>query len=98
MHSCGEPGTSEAPMAEFVYGLCAITSIVCAVLLLRGYRQNRTRLLFWSALCFVGLALNNALLIADLYVIHDISLFVLRTSVALAAMGVLLYGLILDTP
>jgi hypothetical protein len=85
-------------MAEFVYGLCALTSIVCAVLLLRGYRRNRTRLLFWSALCFTGLALNNALLLVDLYIVPDVDLFVLRTSVALAGMVVLLYGLIWDSP
>jgi hypothetical protein len=85
-------------MAEFVYGLCALTSIVCAVLLFRGYRLNRTRLLFWSALCFTGLALNNALLLVDLYIVPDTDLFVLRTSVALAGMLVLLYGLIWDSP
>jgi hypothetical protein len=85
-------------MAEFVYGLCTITSIVCAVLLWRGYRASRTRLLFWSSLCFVGLALNNALLLVDLYVVPDTDLFVLRTSVALAGMSVLLYGLIWDSP
>ena len=53
-------------MAEFVYTLCAATSILCAWLLFRGYRRHRTRLLFWSALCFSGLALNNALLLFDL--------------------------------
>lgn len=85
-------------MAEFVYSLCAITSIVCAVLLFRGYRRSRTRLLFWSSLCFLGLALNNALLLVDLYVVPDIDLFVPRTGVALLGMGVLLYGLIWDSP
>ena len=63
-----------------------------------GYRRNRTRLLFWSAWCFAGLALNNALLLVDLYVVPEIDLFVLRTSVALLAMLVLLYGLIWDSP
>lgn len=85
-------------MAEFVYGLCTITSILCAVLLLKGYRRNRTRLLFWSSLCFVGLALNNALLLVDLYLVPDLDLFVLRTGIALIGMCVLLYGLIWDSP
>lgn len=85
-------------MAEFVYSLCALTAIACAVLLLRGYRRSRTRLLFWSALCFAGLALNNVLLLVDLYVVPDMDLFVARTSVALLAMMVLLYGLIWDSP
>jgi hypothetical protein len=85
-------------MPEFVYGLCALTSIACAALLFRGYRRNQTRLLYWSAWCFAGLAMNNALLLVDLYVVHDVDLFVVRTSVALVAMIVLLYGLIWDSP
>lgn len=83
-------------MAEFVYALCALTSIVCAWLLLRGYRVRRTKLLFWSALCFIGLALNNALLIIDLYVIPDSDLLLVRTGSAVAAIGLMLYGLIWD--
>ena len=85
-------------MPEFVYGLCALTSIVCAALMFRGYRRSRTRLLFWSAWCFAGLALNNALLLVDLYVVPAVDLFVIRTSVALLAMLILLYGLIWDSP
>lgn len=84
-------------MAEFVYTLCALTSIACAVLLFRGYRKGQRRLLFWSGLCFVGLALNNVLLLIDLYAVPDIDLFTLRTGTALAAMCVLLYGLIWET-
>jgi hypothetical protein len=83
-------------MAEFVYGLCALTSITCAVLLLRGYLERRTRLLFWSALCFIGLAINNILLLVDLYVFPGIDLFFPRTMVALAAICLMLYGLIWD--
>ena len=30
-----------------------------AVLLLRGYARSASRLLLWSGLCFVGLAINN---------------------------------------
>lgn len=85
-------------MAEFVYGLCALTSIVCAALLLRAYRASRLRLLFWSALCFAGLALNNALLLVDLYVVPEFDLFAVRTGTAMIAMCVLLYGLIWDGP
>lgn len=81
-------------MAEAVYILCALTSLICAVLLFRGYRARRTALLFWSSLCFVGLALNNALLLVDLYAFPAVDLFLPRTFVALAAVGVLLYGLI----
>ena len=85
-------------MAEFVYGLCGLTSIICAWLLFRGYRRSRTRLLFWSALCFTGFALNNALLLMDLYVFPQTDLFLLRSVTALAAVGVMLFGLIWDRP
>ena len=85
-------------MAEFVYALCAITSIVCAWLLFRGYRRQRTRLLFWSALCFSGLALNNALLLLDLVFFPQIDLIFPRTITAFAAVAIMLYGLIWDRP
>jgi hypothetical protein len=84
-------------MAEVVYILCAGTSILCAVLLFRSYLRSRAKLLFWSSLCFVGLALNNVLLILDLYVMSTDLLFA-RTLVALAAMGMLIYGLIWSSP
>lgn len=85
-------------MAELVYLLCASTSILCAVLLMRGYRSSRMRLLFWSAFCFVGLAINNLLLLLDLLVFPDVDLFLLRTFVALVAVGVLLIALIWERP
>jgi len=84
-------------MAEVIYVLCAATSILCAVLLLKSYRASRARLLFWSSLCFMGLALNNILLILDLYVVST-DLFYLRTLVALGAMIMLIYGLIWSSP
>jgi hypothetical protein len=84
-------------MAEVVYILCAATSILCAVLLFRSYRASRAKLLLWSSLCFVGLALNNILLILDLYFVST-DLFYLRTFVALGAMVMLLYGLIWSSP
>jgi uncharacterized protein DUF5985 len=81
-------------MAELVYLLCAATSVVCAVLLLRGYLASRTRLLFWASICFLGLAINNILLFVDLIVLTDIDLFWWRTLPALLGMLVLLFGLI----
>ena len=84
-------------MAEIVYILCAATSIVCAMLLWRSYRSTRTRLLLWSGLCFLILALNNALLFADLVVFHGIDLSAIRNLTALAALAVLVYGLVMDT-
>ncbi len=84
-------------MAETVYALCALTSIVCALLLLRGYRSSRTRLLFWSSLCFVGLAVNNIVLFIDIVVVPDVDLQLWRSTIALAAMMVLLFGLVWES-
>lgn len=83
-------------MAGLVYVLCAVTSLACAVLLLRAYKQSRVRLLFWSGLCFVGLALNNALLFIDLKVLPETDLFLLRSLPALLGILILIYGLIWD--
>lgn len=85
-------------MAEAVYLLCAGTSIVAAALLLRAWSRSRTRLLLWSSLCFVGLAMNNILLFIDLIVVPSIDLSVSRNVSATAAVVVLLVGLVWDTP
>ncbi|HUI60922.1 MAG TPA: DUF5985 family protein [Steroidobacteraceae bacterium] len=84
-------------MAELVYALCAITSILCAILLLRGYRSSRTRLLFWASLCFVGFALNNVLLFVDLVVLPQVDLFLWRTVPALVGVVLFIYGLIWES-
>lgn len=83
-------------MAEGVYILCALTSIACAVLLVRGYLRSRARFLLWSALCFVGLGLNNVLLFLDLIVFTKVDLLFWRNAVALVAVSMLLYGLVWD--
>jgi hypothetical protein len=85
-------------LATAIYVLCALTSITCAFLLLRGYSQSRVRLLFWSGLCFAGLALNNILLILDLSVLPDVDLEMWRTVPALAGVGLLIYGLVWESP
>jgi hypothetical protein len=81
-------------MAEAVYFLCALTSIVCAALLARGFSATRARLLLWSSLAFGGLALNNVLLFVDLVVVPTVDLSPWRSGVGLAAMVVLLIGLV----
>jgi hypothetical protein len=83
-------------MAGFFYALCAVTAGLCALLQLRAYRRSRYRLLLWGGLCFVGLCLNNALLVADKLMLPDVDLFTERLLVALAAHLVLMYGLIWD--
>lgn len=85
-------------MAEAIYILCALTSLGCALLLFRGYRESHLRLLFWSSLCFGGLALNNAMLFADVVLVPEIDLFgIWRSVVALASLGVLIFGLVWET-
>lgn len=84
-------------MAGMVYLLCALTSLVCAVLLFRGYGQSGVRLLFWSGLCFVGLAVDNVAVYVDLVVYQDIDhivLRLLRLLPGLVALTLLLFGLI----
>lgn len=83
--------------AIIVYILCAATSALCAVLLLRGYARSRARLLFWSGLCFAGLALNNVLLIVDVQLIPDVDLSFWRTVPALIGVSLLVYGLVWET-
>lgn len=81
-------------MDKIIYSLCLLTSIACAFMLLRAYRASRYRLLFWSGLCFVGLSINNALLILDKHVFPDTDLSTWRLVSAMAALLLLLYGLI----
>ena len=83
-------------MAEAVYLLCAVTSVACAVLLLRAYLRTRTRLLLWSGLCFAGLALNNVVLVVDLIVVPDTDLSTWRLVPAAAGMVLLVYGPVWD--
>jgi len=81
-------------MAPLIYLLCAVAAFLCAVLLLRAYWHGRYRLLLWSGLCFVGLTLNNLILVIDKLALTGSDLSIWRTGVALIAMVVLLYGLI----
>jgi hypothetical protein len=83
-------------MAEVVYVLCALTSALCAGLLLRGYRASKSSLLFWSALCFLGLTSNNVLLFVDLVLVPDVDMRLWRSLPALASLLVLLYGLVME--
>jgi hypothetical protein len=84
-------------VAAIIYLLCAFTAGLCSWLLLQAYRRGRYRLLLWSGLCFLGLTVNNSLLVLDKIAFPAVDLSVLRTSVALMSMMILLYGLIWDT-
>ena len=84
-------------MPELVYVLCALTSVLCAGLLLRAYRANRTRLLLWSTLCFIVLGINNILLFVDIVLVPDVDLQIFRTGSALLALALLTIGLIWES-
>jgi uncharacterized protein DUF5985 len=77
-----------------LYLFALITSLACMVFLFRAYAATGMRLLLWSALCFVGLSVNNALLVLDLVVFPDIDLRLPRLAAALAGLLFLLYGFI----
>ena len=81
-----------------VYSLCTVTSTFCALVLLLQYRKTRVSLLFWSGVCFVGFALNNALLIADYIIPNEVAdLSVVRTIPALVGLTVMLIAFIRET-
>lgn len=81
-------------MPETVYVLCALTSILCAALLTGSWRRTRLPILLWSSVCFVGLAVNNVLLLLDLVVVATVDFSLWRTASALASVGLLVIGLI----
>jgi len=83
-------------MGAAVYILGTVTTLLCAVLLLRGYLRTRTRLLLWSALCFFGLAVSNLLIFVDLVIYPNLDLYLWRLLTAAVAMMILLYGLICE--
>jgi hypothetical protein len=84
-------------VAEAVYSLCALTSVVCAVLLLRMYLRRRTRLLLWSSAFFALFAVNNILLFIDTVIVPSRDLALWRNLSALGASLVLVYGLVWET-
>lgn len=81
-------------IADGIYALCAGTSLLAAGMLLRHYRTRRSPVLLWSCIAFVGLAVNNVLVLVDLGVLPALDLSVIRSFTAAASMAVLVYGLI----
>jgi len=84
-------------LEDTVYLLCAATALACGLLLLRGYRKSRTRLLLWCGLCFLILFIENVVLFVDLVIVPNVDLLLLRRSLSLVAVLVLLFGLVWDT-
>jgi hypothetical protein len=83
-------------MPALVFSLCFATSALCAALLLNSYLKNRTRLLLWSAVAFVCLAINNFFVLGDMILFPEINLLPMRHLAAGAAVCVLIYAFIWD--
>jgi hypothetical protein len=84
-------------MAGLVYLLCAGTCLLCAIMLLRGYANQKVRLLLWSGVCFIGLMIENVMLYVDVVVVPDIDLSLWRKIPGLLAIVVLVFGMIYDS-
>jgi Na+/melibiose symporter-like transporter len=81
-----------------LFVIVLLTSFACMVLLFRAYLQSRLSILLWSALCFVGLTVNNLLLFVDLVLFPEtIDLRVYRQAAALAGMLFMIYGFIKES-
>jgi len=61
-------------MAELVYMLCAVMSLMCALMLLRGYHYSKTRLLLWASISFTLIAVINMFLFFDMAVVPNLDL------------------------
>lgn len=81
-------------MSAALYVLTIVTTLVCAVLLLRAYFRVRNRLLLWSGLCFVGLTIENLLVLADLILFPAVDLYTYRLASAAISITLLLFGLV----
>jgi hypothetical protein len=81
-------------MALLVYVLCLVTATACSVVLFAASRRRDAPLLWWSSMCFAGLAANDALVLLDLYVVLDVSLLMARRVVGFLAVLLMLVGLI----
>ena len=84
-------------VAALIYFVSFAASSVCAVLLVRSYIRNRTKLLLWSAACFVFLALNSIIVVFDFVLLPDVDLGLLRLGTSLIGVAALLYGFIWET-
>lgn len=84
-------------MTGVIYLLCAATSLLCAIMLFRGYKRTRVGLLFWASLCFAGLMLENMILYVDVVMVPDINLAVWRKVPGLLAIVLLIFGLVWES-
>ena len=84
-------------IADIIYLLCAATSLIAAILLLRQYAARKTPLLLWSCIGFLGLAVNNVLVYVDFSLMPGVDLSLPRSLAGAVAMVALVYGLIKES-
>lgn len=85
---------SNESRVDVLYLLCFLTSLSCCLLLIRSYRRTRSRVLLWTAACFVLLAVDNLLVVIDLIVLPNVDLSLPRLLATLLAISTLLVGFI----
>jgi hypothetical protein len=83
-------------MATVIYGLCTVLCAWIAWSLARHHARTRSRVLFWSAMCFSVLTLSNLMLVFDKLLLPGQDLAVMRKGTALLAICLLLYGLVFE--
>ena len=81
-------------MSAALYVANCLTTLLCAMFLLRTYVRAKKRGYFWAGLCFAGLTVSNLFVIADLVLFPEIDFYTYRLVPAAIAMVVLLGGLI----
>lgn len=82
--------------ASLVYVLCAVASLTCTLLLVRGWRRSGNRLLLYSSLCFLMLTLSQAVLVIDLVFVPQVDLLVFRQLLSGLGLVLLVWGFIWD--
>lgn len=83
-------------MAELVYALCFLLSVLCAVLLFKKYYSSNAKLLLWTGISFSLIATNNIILFLDLVIFPEVDFNggLLRVLSGTIGGCILLYGLI----
>lgn len=81
-------------MSAALYLVTILTTLACSVLLLRAYTRVRKGLLLWSGLCFVGLTLDNCLVLADMLLFPSVDLYSYRLASTALSISLLLFGLV----
>jgi len=84
-------------IAQTIYALCGLMSLLVTWTLIRQFKRTRSRLLLWASICFLGLALNNVILFVDYIIFPEFDLVILRNVSAFLGISALIYGFIWDT-